>query len=62
MFLYTFSRFEYETDGIAGFLDFVNLSVFRKLENITFRKLDLVFPSSSGGEADAYSVGSLRKS
>jgi hypothetical protein len=45
---------------ITGYLDFVYRPVFYKLENITFRKLDL-FPSSDEGE-DTYSVGPLRKS
>jgi hypothetical protein len=33
---------------IAGFLDFVHRPVFQKIENTTFRKLDL-FPSSGEG-------------
>jgi hypothetical protein len=35
---------------ITGFLDFVHRPVFLKLENTTFRKLDL-FPSSGEGGA-----------
>jgi hypothetical protein len=46
------------TFRITGFGDFVYLLVFQKLENATFRKLDL-FPSSVEG-GDTYSVGSLR--
>jgi hypothetical protein len=46
--------------SITGFLEFVHRPVFYKLENTTFRKLDL-FPSSGEG-GDTYSVGSLRKS
>jgi hypothetical protein len=44
---------------ITGFLDFVHRTVFWKLENITFRKLDF-FPSS-GEEADTHSVGPLER-
>jgi hypothetical protein len=44
---------------ITSFSDFVHRPVFYKLENTTFRKLDL-FPSSGEGE-ETYSVGSLRK-
>jgi hypothetical protein len=40
-------------------LPFAHHPVFHKVENATFRKLDL-FPSS-GEERNAYSVGSLRK-
>jgi hypothetical protein len=43
------------TVRIIGFLDFVHRPVFCKLENTTFRELDL-FPSSGEGEG-----GSLRK-
>jgi hypothetical protein len=46
---------------ITGFLDFVHHPVFKKLENTTFRELDL-FPSSGEGRKDTYSVGFLRKS
>jgi hypothetical protein len=35
--------------GITGVSDFVHHPMFEKLENITFRKLDL-FPSSGEGE------------
>jgi hypothetical protein len=45
---------------ITEFLDFFHHPVFKRIENMTFRKLDL-FPSSGEGE-DIYSVGSLRKS
>jgi hypothetical protein len=37
---------------ITGFSDFVHRPVFQKLENTTFRKLDL-FPSSGDGETPA---------
>jgi hypothetical protein len=46
---------------ITGFLEFVHLPLFKKLEDRTFRKMDL-FPSSGEGEGDTYSVGSLGKS
>jgi hypothetical protein len=46
--------------GINGFLDYFRRPVFYKIENTTFRKLDL-FPSSGEGE-DTYPVRLLRKS
>jgi hypothetical protein len=46
---------------ITEFLEFVHRPVFSKLENTTFRKLDL-FLSSGEREANTYSDGSLRKS
>jgi hypothetical protein len=50
-----------KTLRIAGILDSVHRPVFLKLENTTFRKLDL-FPSLRERGRDTYSVGSLRKS
>jgi hypothetical protein len=45
---------------ITGFLDFFHHPVFKRLENATFRKVDL-FPSSGEGGKDTYWAGSLRK-
>jgi hypothetical protein len=45
---------------ITGSFIFVHRPVFLKLENTTFRKLDLFLSSGQGD--DTYSVGSLRKS
>jgi hypothetical protein len=44
--------------GITGFLDFVPPPVFQTLKTTTFQKLDL-FPFSSEGAGDTYSVGPL---
>jgi hypothetical protein len=44
---------------ITGFLDFFHRPIFYRVENTTFRKLDL-FPSSGEGREDTYSVGPLR--
>jgi hypothetical protein len=42
---------------ITGFLDFFHRPVFYRIENTTFRKLDL-FPSSGEGEGEeAHSPG-----
>jgi hypothetical protein len=45
---------------IFGVLDFVHRPIFQKIENTTFRKLDL-FPFAGEG-GDNYSVGSIRRS
>jgi hypothetical protein len=45
---------------ITGFLDFVHRQVFYKLENTTFRKLD-VFPSSGEGEKIPTQLGPLER-
>jgi hypothetical protein len=40
----------------------VHCSVFKKLEDTTFWKLDLFLSSGEGGWGETYSVGSFRKS
>jgi hypothetical protein len=47
-------------EELPKFSDFVYRPVFYKLENRTFRKLDLFVSSGEGG--DTYSVGSVRES